>query len=55
MKGRVREAVRGAPSQTHSLVLDAEGLTHVDSAGLDTIADLATGLAGKGSSCMWRG
>jgi len=37
----VREAVRGAPSDTHSLVLDAEGLTDVDSAGLDAIADLA--------------
>jgi sulfate permease, SulP family len=48
VKGRVREAVRGAPSETHSLVLDAEGLTDVDSAGLDAIADLATGLAGEG-------
>jgi sulfate permease, SulP family len=48
VKGRVREAVRGAPSETHSLVLDAEGLTDVDSTGLDAIADLATGLAGEG-------
>jgi sulfate permease, SulP family len=48
VKGRVREAVRGAPSETHSLVLDAEGLTDVDSAGLDAIADLATGLGGEG-------
>ena len=48
VKGRVREAVRGAPSDAHSLVLDAEGLTDVDSAGLDAIADLATGLGGEG-------
>ena len=48
VKARVREAVRGAPSETHSLVLDAEGLTDVDSAGLDAIADLTTGLAGEG-------
>jgi high affinity sulfate transporter 1 len=48
VKGRVREAVRGAPSETHSLVLDAEGLTDVDSAGLDAIAALATGLAAEG-------
>jgi SulP family sulfate permease len=48
VKGRVREAVRGAPSETHALVLDAEGLTDVDSAGLDAIADLAKGLAGEG-------
>jgi SulP family sulfate permease len=48
VKGRVREAVRGAPSETHSLVLDAEGLTDVDSGGLDAIADLTTGLAGEG-------
>ena len=48
VKARVREAVRGAPSETHSLVLDAEGLTDVDSAGLDAITDLATRLAGEG-------
>jgi hypothetical protein len=29
-------------------VLDAEGLTNVDSAGLDAIGALATGLAGEG-------
>jgi sulfate permease, SulP family len=48
VKARVREAVRGAPYETHSLVLDAEGLTDVDSAGLDALADLATRLAGEG-------
>ena len=48
VKGRVREAIRGAPSETHALVLDAEGLTDVDSAGLDAIADLVKSLAGAG-------
>jgi hypothetical protein len=35
-----REAVRGAPTPTHWLVLDAEAMTHVDSAGLAAIAEL---------------
>ena len=48
VKGRVREAVRGAPSETDALVIDAEGLTDVDSAGPDAITDLATRLAGEG-------
>jgi sulfate permease, SulP family len=48
VKGRVREAVRGAPSETHTLVLDAEGLTHIDSAGLDALGDLTTGLRREG-------
>ena len=39
-KARVREALRGAPSPPHDLVLDAEGMTHVDSAGLDALGDL---------------
>ena len=37
VKGRVREALRAAPSEPHALVLDAEGVTHVDSAGLDAL------------------
>jgi MFS superfamily sulfate permease-like transporter len=44
VKGRVREALRAAPSSPHALVFDAEGLTHVDSAGLDVLHELATGL-----------
>ena len=40
VKGRVREALRGAPSPPHALVLDAEAMTHVDSAGLDALGDL---------------
>jgi hypothetical protein len=36
----VREALHAAPSVPHALVLDAEGVSHVDAAGLDAIADL---------------
>jgi SulP family sulfate permease len=48
VKGRVREAVRGAPSETHAVVLDAEAMTHVDSAGLAALADLEQGLRRDG-------
>ena len=47
-KARVREAVRGAKSETHDLVLDAEGMTHVDVAGLEALRDLAGSLARDG-------
>ena len=48
VSARVREAIRGAPSATHDLVLDAEGIAHVDSAGLDALGDLCEDLAHKG-------
>ncbi len=48
VKARVREAIRGAPSAAHDLVLDAEGMTHVDSAGLDALGDLSEDLAHDG-------
>ena len=44
VKGRVREALRAAPSPAHALVFDAEGLSHVDTAGVDALRDLATNL-----------
>jgi SulP family sulfate permease len=47
-RGRVREAIRGAPTETHDLVLDAEGVSHVDSAGLAALGDLSEGLARDG-------
>ena len=47
-RGRVREAIRGAPTETHDLVLDAEGVSHVDSAGLAALGDLGEGLARDG-------
>jgi SulP family sulfate permease len=48
VKARVREAVRGARSETHDLVLDAEGMTHIDVAGLEALSDLSAGLARDG-------
>jgi sulfate permease, SulP family len=48
VRARVREALRGAPSPPHDLVLDAEGMTHVDSAGLDALGDLSESLARDG-------
>jgi anti-anti-sigma regulatory factor len=41
VKGRMREALHAAPSSPHALLLDAEGVSHVDSAGLEALADLA--------------
>ena len=48
VKARVREAIRGAPSPPHDLVLDAEGITHVDIAGLNALGDLCDELARGG-------
>jgi sulfate permease, SulP family len=48
VKGRMREAVRGARTETHDLVLDAEGLTHIDVAGLEALGELTEGLARDG-------
>jgi high affinity sulfate transporter 1 len=44
VKARVQEALLGAPSDTRWLVFDAEAVTHVDTAGLDAIAELAASL-----------
>jgi SulP family sulfate permease len=41
VKGRVREALDAAPSEAHALVLDAEGVSHIDVAGLDALTDLS--------------
>jgi sulfate permease, SulP family len=49
VKGRIREALRGAPGPPpRLLVLDAEGMTHVDAAGAAALADLADALAAEG-------
>ncbi|WP_051223516.1 SulP family inorganic anion transporter [Conexibacter woesei] len=48
VKGRIREALRGAPTPPQLLVLDAEGMTHVDAAGAAALADLADALAAEG-------
>jgi sulfate permease, SulP family len=44
VKGRVLEAVRGAPTRTHAVVFDAEAVTHVDDTGLAALEDLVGAL-----------
>jgi anti-anti-sigma factor len=48
VKGRVREAVRAAPTDTSWVVFDAEAVTHIDSTGLETLAELVRDLHGDG-------
>ena len=48
VKGRVREAVRAAPARTHAVVLDAEGLTHVDTTGIHALQEISTSLEADG-------
>jgi high affinity sulfate transporter 1 len=43
-KGRVREAVRAAPTPVRWLVLDAEAITHTDATGLAALADVVRDL-----------
>jgi sulfate permease, SulP family len=51
VKGRVLEAVRGAPTTTHAVVFDAEAVTHVDATGLAALEDLL-GRLGKDGITM---
>jgi MFS superfamily sulfate permease-like transporter len=44
----VREAVRGAPTPTQSVVFDAEAMNHVDVAGLDALQELSDDLGRDG-------
>jgi sulfate permease, SulP family len=48
VRGRVLEAVRGAPTPARWLVFDGEGLTHVDSAGLAAVEQLLEQLGKDG-------
>jgi SulP family sulfate permease len=48
VKGRVREAVRAAPTATRWVVFDAEGMSHIDAAGLAALEELSEGLRGEG-------
>jgi len=48
VRGRIQEALRGAPTHTTALVLDSEAITHIDSAGLEALVDLAASLADEG-------
>ena len=46
--GRVREAVRAAPTPVSWLVFDAEAVTHADVTGLEALADLTRDLRRDG-------
>ena len=48
VKGRVREAIRAAPTETTWLVFDAEAVCHVDSTGIEMLLDLSRDLRGEG-------
>jgi MFS superfamily sulfate permease-like transporter len=48
VKGRVLEAVRGAPTTTRWVVFDAEAVTHVDATGLAAVDDLVDQLRKEG-------
>ncbi|MGZ6708938.1 MAG: SulP family inorganic anion transporter [Solirubrobacteraceae bacterium] len=53
VKGRMREAVRGAPDPARWLVFDAEGVNHVDIAGMDALRDVARTLAEEGTTLVF--
>jgi SulP family sulfate permease len=44
VKGRVREAIRAAPTETSWLVFDAEAVNHIDSTGIEALLDLTRDL-----------
>jgi MFS superfamily sulfate permease-like transporter len=48
VKGRVLEAVRGAPTETHAVAFDAEAVTHVDATGLGALEELVDALQNEG-------
>lgn len=47
---RMREAVRGAPTTAHWLVLDAEGIGQIDTTGMEALGQLIEELDGDGVS-----
>jgi sulfate permease, SulP family len=47
-KGRVREALRAAPTPARWLVFDAEAVTHVDVTGMAALSDLTEELRRDG-------
>jgi SulP family sulfate permease len=49
---RMREAVRGAPATTHWLVLDAEGISQIDSTGMEALGRLVDELRDAGVSLV---
>lgn len=44
VKGRIREAVAGAPSTTRFLVFDAESFTGIDASGVEALGQILDGL-----------
>jgi sulfate permease, SulP family len=52
VKGRVREAVHGAPTPVRWFVFDAEALTHVDATGVDALTTLIRSLRDEGITCV---
>ena len=44
VKGRIREAIAGAPAPVHWLVFDAEALNHIDATGLRMLTELIESL-----------
>ncbi len=48
VRGRVREALRGAPTPSRWLVFDAEAVAHVDATGADALRILAVDLKKDG-------
>jgi MFS superfamily sulfate permease-like transporter len=52
VKGRIREALRGASTKPAWLVFDAEALTHVDSAGIEAFRDLSRTLRDQGVTLL---
>jgi SulP family sulfate permease len=44
VKGRVREAIHGAPTPVDWFVFDGEGLTHIDATGVDALTELIRSL-----------
>jgi MFS superfamily sulfate permease-like transporter len=52
VKGRIREAVRGAPYRVNWVVFDAEAMTHVDATGLEALQDIERALARDGITLL---
>ena len=48
MKGRVREAVRGAPDPPHRLVFDPQAVSQIDATGSEALQALALDLRRDG-------
>lgn len=48
MRGRVREAIDGAPAPVRWFVFDAEALSHVDATGIDALKNLIGSLRDQG-------